>query len=83
MDSRWDELFRRLIGRMPGDRERRVIHQLYDDQLKYFEENESDADEFLKVGTQSVKDSAERSDLAATTIVVQTMFAYDETIMLR
>ncbi len=83
MDSRWDELFRRLISRLPGDRERRVIHQLYDEQLKYFSENVSDANEFLKVGTQSVKASAQRSDLAATTIVVQTMFAYDETIMLR
>lgn len=83
IDSRWDELFRRLISRLPSDRERTVVFQLYDDQLKYFTANTSDADEYLQVGALSVKDSAQRSDLAATAIVVQTMFAYDETIMLR
>ncbi len=83
IDSRWDELFRRLISRMPSDREREVVDRLYGEQLEYFVATPSEADEFLKVGTQSVKETAPRSDLAATTVVVQTLFAYDETIMLR
>ncbi|QDV41042.1 Planctomycete cytochrome C [Stieleria neptunia] len=82
-DARWNELFRRLLSRLPHDRERTVINQLYDEQQAYFSENESDAGEFLNVGARPLQGSAERTDLAATTIVVQALFAYDETIMLR
>ncbi|MCS7471090.1 PSD1 and planctomycete cytochrome C domain-containing protein [Stieleria sp. ICT_E10.1] len=82
-DARWNELFRRLLSRLPHDRERKVIQQLYDEQLTYFSENESDAGEFLNVGARPLQGSAKRTDLAATTIVVQALFAYDETIMLR
>jgi hypothetical protein len=83
INARWDELFRRVISRLPSGRERDVVNQLYSEQLKYFQADPGQADEFLTVGTRSVDDAIDRSDLAATTIVVQTLFGYDETIMLR
>ncbi|MCA9037676.1 MAG: DUF1553 domain-containing protein [Planctomycetaceae bacterium] len=82
-NARWNELFRRLLCRLPTDQERSVIDSLYQEQLGYFREDSSRSDEFLKVGERTPEESADRSDLAATSIVVQTLFAYDETIMLR
>jgi hypothetical protein len=81
--SRWDELFRRLISRLPSDQQRKVVQRLYDDQSGYFSSDDSAAKEFLEVGTLGVDDSLNQVDVAATTVVVQAMFAYDETIMLR
>ena len=83
LDSRWDELFRRLISRLPTQQEREVVSALYDEQLSYFQADASRADEFLQVGAQGVTKSLRPADFAATSVVVQTLFAYDETIMLR
>ncbi|MEZ6123384.1 MAG: DUF1553 domain-containing protein [Planctomycetaceae bacterium] len=83
LEARWDELFRRLISRSPTDQEREVVGRLYAEQLRYYQENEGQAAEFLKVGTQPIDDKINQADLAATAVVVQTIIAYDETIMLR
>ncbi len=83
LDARWDELFRRLVSRPPAGGERRVINDLYREQLAYFQADRSRADEFLKVGAQSANKSLDRVQVAATAVVVQTVIAYDETIMLR
>ncbi|MDV6030526.1 MAG: DUF1553 domain-containing protein [Phycisphaera sp. RhM] len=82
-DARWYELFRTVLSRPPNDGERKVINQLYHEQQTYFSNNHPFADEFLNVGAQPLQDAAERTDVAATTIVVQALFAYDESIMLR
>lgn len=82
-DARWNELFRRLMSRSPDDRERRVIEKMHDEQFEYFQANVSAANEFLSVGTRKGKDGIDPIELAATTVVVQAMFAFDETIMLR
>jgi hypothetical protein len=82
-DDRWNALFRKLVSRLPSDDERRVLHQLYEEQREYFRKNASEAHAFLEVGTKPAEHSIDQVDLAATTIVAQTMFAYDETIMLR
>ena len=83
MDSRWSELFRRLTGRFPDSRELRVLGQMYEEQVQYFKANASAANEFLKVGTKQPNGEIDPMELAATTVVVQAMFAFDETIMLR
>ena len=82
-NSRWNELFRRLICRLPNDQECKVLNQMYDEQMRYFEANTSNASEYLNVGSKPTKEGDAVADLAATAIVVQAMFAYDETIMLR
>ncbi|MCA9045044.1 MAG: DUF1553 domain-containing protein, partial [Planctomycetaceae bacterium] len=81
--ARWDELFRRLISRQPTDNERTVINELYEEQLAYFQTEGIHVDEFLQVGERPVGEGVDRADLAATAVVVQTVIAYDETVMLR
>jgi Protein of unknown function (DUF1553)/Protein of unknown function (DUF1549)/Concanavalin A-like lectin/glucanases superfamily len=83
LNDRWDELFRRLISRLPTEQERQIINDLYLEQLKYFESDPSQINEFVQVGTRPVSDALDRAQLAATTVVAQTVIAYDETIMLR
>ncbi|MCA9062062.1 MAG: DUF1553 domain-containing protein [Planctomycetaceae bacterium] len=82
-DQRWNELFRRLVSRLPSDREREILQQLYQEQIRYFSEDPERSKEFLQVGTRPVAEGLNPADLAAATVVVQTMFSYDETIMLR
>ncbi|MCC9599076.1 DUF1553 domain-containing protein [Stieleria sp. JC731] len=81
--SRWENLFRRLISRPPTAKERNVVNELYQEQLAYFSDSPDMAAQLLKVGDKPANASLEPSNLAATTIVVQTIIAYDETIMLR
>ena len=83
LEQRWDEMFRRVISRSPSAREREVVQALYDEQLAYFQSDDEAAGEFLAVGARPADSSTDAIDLAATTVVVQTLFAYDETIMLR
>jgi Protein of unknown function (DUF1553)/Protein of unknown function (DUF1549)/Planctomycete cytochrome C/Concanavalin A-like lectin/glucanases superfamily len=83
IDGRWDELFRRLISRSPTDKELKILNDLYVEQLAYFEADLSRVDEFLNVGTRPISESLDRAQLAATSVVAQTVIAYDETIMLR
>ena len=81
--SRWNELYRRLTARPPNDRERAVLDEMYGDQMKYFGTHTAETSEFLAVGSKKPDESIDPYELAATTVVVQAMFAYDETIMLR
>ena len=83
LDARWNELFRRLLSRPPNDKERKVVQQLYREQQTYFSEDHQRVEEFLDVGARAANPSLNRADLAATTVVVQAILAYDETIMLR
>ena len=84
LDGRCDELFQRLISRLPTEKERALVKQMYDEQRKYFEAAPDNAKELLNVGESELKNqSIDPLDLAATTVVVQTIIAYDETIMLR
>ena len=82
-EDRWQELLLRLISRPPTDQERRVIEKLYRDQLSYFEANPDQALQLLSVGARPKDDSLDSNQVAATTVVAQTLIAYDETIMLR
>ena len=83
IDARFDEAMRRLISRAPTDAERTVIGQLYDEQLTYFTDDPSRATEFLQVGERKVDESLDPIDLAATSVVMETLVAYDETMMKR
>ena len=83
VDARWDELFRRLLSRVPTESERVIFNGLYREQRTYFQADASRCDEYLEVGEQPVREDLDRVDLATTTVAVQTLFAYDETIMLR
>ena len=83
IDDRWTELFRRLVSRVPTDKERSIMQSLYREQLEFFSAAPNRADEFLQIGQRGVNQSLPHNDLAATTVVVQTIIAYDESMMLR
>ena len=83
LESRWKELFRRLTARLPRPEELDVLQQMHKEQRQYFKANAAETNQFLKVGTRPPNDRFDPAELAATTVVVQAMFAFDETIMLR
>ncbi|MEM9828586.1 MAG: DUF1553 domain-containing protein, partial [Planctomycetota bacterium] len=81
--ARWNELFRRLISRSMTSREAAIVATLYREQKQYFEQEPAAAHEFLKVGQRPSDASLDAVDLAATSVVVKTIFNYDETMMKR
>jgi len=81
--KRWEELFRRLISRRPTERELDLVDQMYREQQAYFTDTPENAAKLLSVGERVPQKSLDPIDVAATTVVVQTIIAYDETIMLR
>jgi hypothetical protein len=72
-----------LLSREPTTGELEVFAEAYEDQRQLFSSGGEDATEFLSVGERPVRDDLDTVDLAATTVVVQMLFAYDETIMKR
>ncbi len=81
--QRWSELCLRLLSREPTRQELAVFQDAYEEQKQLFEEGREDASGFLSVGERPVREDLDSIDLAATTVVVQMLFAYDETIMKR
>ena len=83
LEGRWNELFRRLISRTPADNELALVSRMYEEQWEYFNQEPENANQLLSVGQRPRHPSNDPIDVAATTVVVQTIIAYDETIMLR
>ena len=81
--KRWTDLCQRLLSRKPTAGELEVFSEAYEDQRRLFTSGGDDATEFLSVGERPVREDLDTIDLAATTVVVQMLFAYDETIMKR
>ena len=82
-DARWVQACRSLISRPPTDAELRILGDLYEEQATQFETHPELASEFLEVGEREAKAELPPVDLAATTVVVATLFGYDETMMKR
>ena len=81
--DRWTELCQRLICRPPSESERDVITRLFDDQLENFQADPQAAKLFVEVGESKTDASLDVAELAAITVVVETLFSYDETQMKR
>lgn len=77
------QAFRVLTGRHGDERELTVLHQLYRNQLDYFAQDQGRVESFLKIGEAKVADQANRTHLAALTIVVSTLMNYDQSMMKR
>lgn len=82
-DQRWRESFRRLTSRLPNDQELEVLRKLYDEQLAYFAANSDAAKSFVEVGEKPVPKAIDLQDLAATSVVVEAIISFDETITKR
>jgi hypothetical protein len=82
-DQRWRESFRRLTSRLPSDQELEVLRKLYDEQLAYFAANSDAAKSFVEVGEKPVPEAIDVQDLAATSVVVEAIISFDESITKR
>ncbi|MEM9365463.1 MAG: DUF1553 domain-containing protein [Planctomycetota bacterium] len=81
--ERWDNVFRRLVGRPPSRQQRAIVERLYRDQLAMFEKRPEDATKFVSLGDRPAATGLPASDVAATGVVVEMLFSYDETMMKR
>ena len=81
--ERWERLFQTLLSRNPSEQELAIVNQAYQDQKALFLEEQQAVDDFLSVGEREIGQIDDRIDLATTAVIVQMMFAFDETIMKR
>ena len=83
VDARITAGFRALLGREPQRLERRVLAQLYQEQLDYFTAQPSAAEQYLTIGEMPREKSLAAIPLAAMTVVIGTLMNHDEFVMKR
>lgn len=83
LDQQLVTAFRTLTGRQPTAQELVIVHELHDQQQRYFEAEPQRSAEFLSVGETKSPDQIKRSDLAALTMVISTLMNFDESVMKR
>jgi hypothetical protein len=82
-DARLLRMFRMLTSRTPSEAQRQVLRSLYDQQQTAFAADPDAAGEFLQVGDHRADENSDPAELAALTVVAQTLLNYDETVMKR
>ena len=82
-ENRIRKLFQALITREPSEKELQVLDSLYNDQLKYFNENAEAAKQLLQVGDHRAAAGVSEAELAALAVVAEGLMSYDETVMKR
>ncbi len=78
-----ERIFRLLTSRRPNEREKRVLNELFDEQVQLFNGQPAHAREFLKIGQAKVPDKIDVVRLAALNVVATAMFSHDECVMKR
>ena len=78
-----ESLFRTLTSRKPSAAELRVLKQLHEQQREIFANDPKRADAYLKSGDFAVAKSVEPVELAAMTVVANTLLSLDEGLMKR
>ncbi|MBM3968142.1 MAG: DUF1553 domain-containing protein, partial [Planctomycetes bacterium] len=81
--DRFQELAMRLLARPLNDRELAVIEQAYREQRTYFQSNPEGVKAFLGVGEKTADATLDGNDLAATTVVAETLMCFDDFVMKR
>lgn len=70
--------FRLTTGREPKPREQTLLQELYQDQLKHFESDPADADQYLKIGEHPLNKSLPPQQVAATAVLTSALMNLDE-----
>jgi hypothetical protein len=73
--------FRLATSRAPVEKELALLTNLLQDQLKVFQSDPGRAEKFLKIGEYSAKQEADMIELAAYTVVANTIMNLSETIL--
>ncbi len=76
ISDRLQLLFRTFTGRKASEAEQVVLNDLYEQQLMYFQGEESLASDFLKIGDHQYDKSLNPANLAALTVVAETVMNY-------
>ena len=77
------DAFRQLTSRKASEDELAVLRGLYQKQIDYFQANDEQIKSFLAVGDAKPNENCDQAQLAATTVVIGTLFNYDESVMKR
>jgi hypothetical protein len=83
VDARITKAFRLTTGRKPKPAEVAILEQLYREQLDLFEKDPSAADQYLKIGERPLDTSLPAQEVAATTVLANTLMNLDEFVMER
>jgi hypothetical protein len=75
--------FRHLAGRAPTDAERSILETVYAEQKHLFDSGASNAAALIKNGTTPAPADIAPAELAALTLVMQTLLNLDDTIWKR
>jgi len=75
------DIFRRLTSRRIADKEMKLVQSLYDDQLIHFRKHPDKAAALLKVGDMPADKTLPKENLAAMTVVANTLMNYHECVM--
>jgi len=81
--DRLRQLFRRVVSRPPDDDELRIVSELLRRQRGRFAATPQAASDLLAVGEAKTGEQLERNELAAWTVVAQTVLTLDEAINVR
>jgi hypothetical protein len=81
--ARWSELALRLIHRPLTPAETSILAREFEEQLDYFQSHGDSAKEFLSIGERAPNPSLDPIELAATTVLAETLICFDEFVMKR
>lgn len=77
------ELFRVLTSRRPTDHEQQILLDLYRKQYEAFASDGDRAKQFLESGRVTITDELPLAEVAAISVVANTLMVYDECVMRR
>ena len=79
-NARFDLAYRLALSRLPSDREKAVLTKLFEEQLKRYRADRKAASELLSVGESASQSGLDAAELAAWTLITNTILNLDETI---
>ena len=83
IDNRLKWLFREVSGRFPSESERRLVEELYAEQLRLFQAQPAQAEALLEVGSPANDAGQPATESAAATTTASALFNLDVSVMQR
>jgi len=73
----------RCLSRHPDAKEQEILVRLYEEQLKHFEANPTEADQLIRIGQKPPDPSISAAKIAAATVLAQALLNHDECVVKR
>ncbi|TWU09360.1 Planctomycete cytochrome C [Symmachiella macrocystis] len=83
LQDRVGQAFQLLTSRRAAERELELLSQLYEEQLAEFQQHPDQAAKLLAIGDHRSDETLDPAQLAALTVVVETIMNFDETVTKR